>query len=179
MTRRRPKRVPRQRQRVQPYSRMSLKCDPEVLTGLGVNLKKKGNHWISIFFKSGHLPCSAQESGGPKRLGGGSWEDFEASPGLFSGPRRAFLWASQGSGVCWGPLGGSGGLSEVSGGLLLPLLGPSWACSGAVWGCPGRLLGSPGAFLARLGAVLGGSWAVLARSWGPLRPSWSVGSTEW
>ena len=94
---------------------------------------------------------------------------LQALPGRLSG----LSW------IPWGPLGGPGRFSEVSRGLLLPLLGPSSACSGAVWGCPGRLLGSPETFLARLGAVLGGSWAVLARSWGPLRPSWSVGSTEW
>ena len=31
----------------------SLKCDPEVLMGLGVNLKKKENHWNSFFFQVG------------------------------------------------------------------------------------------------------------------------------
>ena len=93
---------------------------------------------------------------------------LQALPGRLSG----LSWAP------WGPLGGPGAFSEASRGLLLPLLGPYWACSRAVWGCPGRLLGSPETFLARLGAVLGGSWAVLARSWGRLRPSWSVGSTK-
>ena len=109
----------------------------------------------------------------PRRLG-----RFSGLSGTVFGASWDLFWASQGSGVSWEPLGSPGGFSEASRGLLLPLLGPSWACSGAVWGCPGRLLGSPGAFLTRLGAVLGGSWAVLARSWGPLRPSWSVGSTN-
>ncbi len=76
--------------------------------------------------------------------------------------------------MCWGHLGGPAGLSEVSGSLLLPLLGPSWACvlGGAglswaplrqSWSLVGPSWGRPEGLLGGLGAVLGASSALLDR----------------